>query len=259
MTEFKPIHLALKDASVLGAPFGTSDNNVAPDSPTLASQFAPLAEKITAHFPPRNIIESANDLAEFLDSILLIDGTYGEDGQLPIDDVAQAADEAIRAAADLQNQLPRLNLVDDLPALDAVVIGVGLWCMRHEVTIYAPEPVVNALARRANGANSTQETAAAFALMQGFVLHLAPQLESDLERSNPERPWRMLNINLAITAIRTADAAMMRYAFDQLNLALPDECAGFYAEAHTLASQPGFPAEIRSLIESEQRRFAQMH
>jgi hypothetical protein len=259
MTEIKPIHLALKDATVLGAPFGTSADQAASDSTSLANQFATLGEKIAASYPPQNVIESANDLAEFLDSILLIDGTYGEDGQLPIEDVAQAADDAIRAAADLQNQLSRLNLADDLPTLDAVVIGVGLWCMRHEVTIYAPEPIVNALARRANDATSTQETAAAFALMQGFVMHLAPQLKSDLERSNPERPWRMLNINFAITAIRTADAAMMRYAFDQLNLALPDECAGFYAEAYTLTSQPGFPAEIRGLIETEQRRFALMH
>ena len=255
MTEIKPIHLALKDAAVLGAPFGQT----APAAATLASQFAPLREKIAAHYPPQSLIDSSNDLAEFLDSILLIDGTYGEDGQLPIDDVIEAADEAIRAAADIQNQLPRLNLTDALPTLDAIAIGVGLWCMRHEVTIYAPEPIVNALARHANSATSTQETAATFALMQGFVLHLAPQLKSDLERSNPERPWRMLNINFAIVAIRTADVAMMRYAFDQLNLSLPDECAGFYAEAFTLASQPGFPAEIRSLIESEQRRFTQMH
>jgi hypothetical protein len=255
MTEIKPIHLALKDAAVLGAPFG----QVTADSPTLASQFAPLGEKIVASHPPQSVVDSTNDVAEFLDSILLIDGTYGEDGVLPIDDVSEAADEAIRALADIQNQLPRLNLADELPTLDAIAIGMGLWCMRHELIIYAPEPIVNALARRANNATSTQETAATFALMQGFVLNLAPQLKGDLERSNPERPWRMLNINFAIVAIRTADAAMMRYAFDQLNTSLPDECAGFYAEAFTLASQPGFPAEIRSLIELEQRRFTRMH
>jgi len=255
MTEIKPIHLALKDATILGAPFGQA----ALSSPTLARQFAPLLEKIVARHGPQDIVESANDLAEFLDSILLIDGIYGDDGALPIDDVGVAADEAIRAAADIQSQLARLNLADELPALDAVVIGIGLWSMRHAVTIESPAPIVNALARHANNATSTQETAATFALMQGFVLHLAPQLKNDLERSNPERPWRILNINLAIVAIRTADAAMMRYAFNQLNLSLPDECAGFYAEALTLARQPGFPAEICSLIESEQRRFALVH
>ena len=172
MTEIKPIHLALKDASALGAPFGEAQ----PDSPTLAAQFAPLYRKIIERYSPRNVMESADDIAEFLDSIVLIDGTYGEDGALPIEDVNLAVDEAIRATADLQNQLDRLNLADELPTLDAAVVGIGLWSMRHAVVIASPAPIVNALARQANNATSTQETAAINALMQGFLLHLAHNL-----------------------------------------------------------------------------------
>jgi hypothetical protein len=251
MAEIKPIHLVLKDASAI--------NNVANDAPTLAAQLAPIGEKIASSYPPASVLASANALAEFLEAVMLLDGTYGEDGELPVEDVANAADEAIRALADLQTQLPRLSMADELPQLDAIAIGIGLWCMRHQVAIFSPEPIVNALANRANNAESTQETAATYALMQGFIAHLAPQLKSDLERSNPERPWRMLNVNFAITAIRTGDAAMMRYAFDRLNESLPDECLGFYSEAITVASQPGFPIEIRSLIEAEHRRFVRIH
>src|SRR5258706_68768 len=102
-------------------------------------------------------------------------------------------------------------------------------------------------------------TAAAYALMQGFIAHLAPQLDADLERSNPERPWRLLNLNFAITAIRTGDAALMRFAFDTLNNHLPDERAGFYEEACALASQPGFLPETRALIEAEHARWSRVH
>ena len=131
--------------------------------------------------------------------------------------------------------------------------------MRHQLAIHAAEPIVNALAAQSNRAETRQQSAAVYAMMQGFVQHLAPLLKADLERSNPERAWRLLNLNFAITAIRTGDAAMMRFAFDTLNDHLPDERAGFYSEALALASQPGFPDELRAIIEAEFTRWAPMH
>ncbi|MEO8102543.1 MAG: hypothetical protein ABI790_08450, partial [Betaproteobacteria bacterium] len=101
--------------------------------------------------------------------------------------------------------------------------------------------------------------AAIYALMQGFIQHLAQTLQADLERSNPERAWRVLNLNFAITAIRTGDAAMMRFAFDTLNRHLPDESEGFFAEAHALALASRLPQETLALIEAECSRLARVH
>ena len=89
-----------------------------------------------------------------------------------------------------------------------------------------------------------------YGLMQGVVAHLAPRLAADLERSNPERPWRILHANLAITAIRTEDAALMDHAFDALDAALPDERASFYGEALALALSPGVAPQVRERIEA---------
>lgn len=237
------------------------DANIASTTPepTLVAAFADIATRLQQQNPAADVTESSQAFNEFLDAATLLDASYGSDSLLPVADADMAADEALRAGAHLQATLARYSMDADLPQLDAVIIGIGLWCMRHQLPILAAEPIVNALARRANSAQTRQETAATYALMQGFVAHLQPQLSSDLERSNPERPWRILNVNFAITAIRTGDTAMMRYAFDRLNEALPDECAGFYAEAAAHAAQPGFPVEISSLIANEQRRFAAMH
>jgi hypothetical protein len=257
MPEIKPIHLALKDASALttAAPADAKLN--------LDAHFQPLAKSLLQRGAQPNDIESINVISGFLEAASLLDGAYGEDGALPVEDAGDAADEALRAcaalAATLQRYLSGDALNDSIVVLDNTTVGIGYWCMRHELDIAAPEPIVNALANRANVAETRQETAATYALMQGFVSHLAPQLGADLERSNPDRPWRLLNVNFAITAIRTGDAALMRFAFDQLNQALPDEAAGFYSEAYTLACQPGFPMETRGLIESEHRRFVPQH
>jgi hypothetical protein len=97
-------------------------------------------------------------------------------------------------------------------------------------------------------------------MMQGFIGHFSPALKADLERSNPQRPWRLLNLNFAITAIRTGEAELMRFAFDTLNSHLPDEREGFYAEASALASQqPGFPPATRGLIDAELACWTRVH
>jgi hypothetical protein len=163
-----------------------------------------------------------------------IDRQYGGLSSLALEDVGDLVDSILGGLAGFED-----------PDL---AIGVALWAMRHGVGIASVEPVVNALATRSNHANTPQELAAVFGLMQGLIVHVAPRLAHDLERSNPERPWRILHVNLAITAIRTEDPALMDYAFDALDQALPDERAGFYSEALALALAPGIDPLVRERI-----------
>ena len=198
-------------------------------------------------------------VGDFLAVMARLDHEYGPDRTLPIEAVPEAVDEALRALAELESWLIRFGLSDQLVRLQKLEIGIGYWAMRHGLPISAAEPIVNALAAQSNAAGSKQETAAVFAMMQGFISHFSPAHEADLERSNPQRPWRLLNLNFAITSIRTGDEALMRYAFDTLNAHLPDERCGFYEEAHALASEPGFPLETRGIIEAEIARWTRVH
>jgi len=146
-------------------------------------------------------------------------------------------------------QLPRLGD----PQL---VIAAALWALRHGVEITAVEPVVNALAERSNEATTREELVAVAGLMHGLIEHVRDRLGADLERSNPERPWRVLHANFAITAIRTEDPRLIDSAFDALDAALPDERASFYAEALALALAPGVAQAVRGRIAERHRRWA---
>ena len=195
----------------------------------------------------------------FLTLMRQLDREYGPDFGLPMEDTADAVDAALRSLAELESWLIRFDLPEHLVNLQTVEIGACYWAMRHAVPVTLVEPVVNALAARSNAAKSKQELAAVFAMMQGLIHHISPGHEADLERSNPQRPWRLLNLNFAITAIKTGDLELMRFAFDTLNQYLPDERAGFYSEAHSVASQPGFPADTKRLIETEMARWTRVH
>ena len=91
----------------------------------------------------------------------------------------------------------------------------------------------------------------------GLKRGLEPALAADLKRSNPERPWRILHANLAITAIRSEDPALMAFAFDALERALPDECAGFFSEAMALALAPRIAPAVRDAISERHRKWTQ--
>lgn len=204
---------------------------------------------------------------------------FGDEGQVATRELLRRFDARAGAAdAALRAQLAALEALDrrhggsapiagddaeDLVAAllaalddDELVIGVALWAARHRVAVRTPEPIVNALARRSNAAADRRELAAVFGLMQGLIAHLTPALAADLERSNPERPWRVMHVNFAVTAIRTQDPAMIDFAFDALDTALPDERAGFYAEALALALAPGIAPQVREKIAARHSKWA---
>ena len=258
--EIKPIRMTIN-----AGPVAKDDALV-----SLDSRFREVAEAVQVVYreryagaADRAMAKDASGLivivGEFLALMRRLNHEYGPDRSLPFEDAAEAVDEALQALAELESWLIRFSLSQYLPHLQKIEIGVGYWAMRHGLSILKIEPIVNALAAQANAGASKQETAAVYAMMQGFISHFAPAFAPDLERSNPQRPWRLLNLNFAITAIRTGDDALMRFAFDTLNSHLPDECRGFYEEAHVLASQPGFPLATRGLIEAEIARWTRVH
>ncbi|MDX2220247.1 MAG: hypothetical protein SF172_14620 [Burkholderiales bacterium] len=249
---------------------GTSPGNVpAPedDHALLRRAFDSLTQALhTAYSQRHGGAATADDcitllalLREFLDFMARVDREHGADGPLSLVDTDLACADAMRATAALESWLNRLDLAESQAVLDSLILGIALWAMRHDCLLHVPEPVVNALARLANGAASRQDVAAAFAMMQGVIEHLKPQLAADLEQSNPERPWRMLHLNFAITGIRSGDVALASHAFSALNAGLPHERAGFYEEALRIAQHSGLPDEMTGLIMAQHEAAAPRH
>lgn len=184
-----------------------------------------------------------------------LDRQYGGSAPLELEDAPELVAALHTQLAHWESEATRRKL-DAHEHIAAITIGVGIWAVRHDVELTAVEPVTNALAWGSNEARNKQELAAIFGLMQGIIAHVTPRLQADLERSNPERPWRMLHVNFAITAIRTEDPALMDFAFDALDSALPDERRAFYSEALARALSPRIPAPVRQCIEARHTRWS---
>lgn len=203
--------------------------------------------------------ELINAIEEFLSTFEKLDAEYGDTGAILLDDTTELADYCIRCLAELRNWLDRLELSARTADLDKIIVGSALWAMRHECEVSTPEPVVNALAFTANDAKTRQDLAAVYGLMQGLVQAVPDAVKADLEKSNPQRPWRILLINFAIVAVRTQDMPMMLHAFDTLGKYLPEECPGFFAEAVEQAQRTAFGDDVRGLLQAEQSKWTTRH
>ena len=194
-------------------------------------------------------------LSRHLRALEAIDRQYGGESPLPLEDVEELVAATVTELAHLDQDAGRQGIAEADPDVPEITLAVALWAIRHEVGLAVVEPVANALALRANRSRGKSELSAVYGLMQGVIAHVAPRLSADLERSNPERPWRILHVNFAITAIRTEDPALIDAAFDALDRALPDEAAGFYSEALALALGPRIAPAVRERIESRHARW----
>ncbi len=215
----------------------------------LMKQFEQLGPRIAQGTSPA--MEKLRGELKTLDAI---DRQYGGNGPLPLEGVDEVVGATITDLAHLESDCRREGHDVSLVLAD-LVVGAALWAVRHEVPITVAEPVTNALALMSNAAGSKSELAAVFGVMQGIIENLRPALYADIERSNPMRPWRLLHVNLAITAIRTEDPSMIQYAFDALDAALPDERSGFYAEALALALAPQVSPDVRERIQHRHERW----
>ena len=193
-------------------------------------------------------------LRRHLATLEAIERQHGGPARLALEDADTLVAETLAELARLE-AASRASRPDE--AVADLVLGVTLWALRRDVELTFVEPIVNALAVRSNAARSREALAAAFAFAQGVIAAVAPRLSPDLERSNPERPWRLLHVNWAITAIRTEDPAMMAFAFDALEEALPDERAGFFSEALALSLAPGIAHGVRQAIGERHRKWTE--
>lgn len=226
--------------------FGDEGRNA---TQTLPRQFDRLLTQIPQVASP--VVEK---LRGELATLEAIDRQYGGTGPLPLEDAGELAAATLADLARLESDC-RHEGGNALLAIAHLTVAVALWAVRHGLVLVVPEPVVNALAHISNAAGSKAELSAIFGVMQGVIDNARPALEADLERSDPQRPWRLLHVNLAITAVRTEDSRLMELAFDALDAALPDERAGFYAEALSLAMGPKVATNVREAIERRHGHF----
>lgn len=172
------------------------------------------------------------------------------------DDAGRLGDYGLSLLGDLDTWTASFGLLGDQQDLQALTVSLALWIAHRGGQILTLEPLVNALAAIANRIREPAALGRLCAAM-GTVLDAAhPQIQQDLDKSNPGRPWRVLNLNRAIVATRSHDPKLMTIAFERLIRELPEEAPVFFREGMRQMQELNYPPHVRDVMQQYLRQWS---
>ncbi len=144
---------------------------------------------------------------------------------------------------------------ETLADLQELIATYALWLAREGAELLTLEPVVDALAYFANQTHDPQQLTQLYSNMGDILDAVAAVIRQDLEKTNPGRPWRVLNLNRAIVATRTHNPELMEEAFKILVENLPEEAPRFFSEGMEQMELLNYPAPVREVMAKYNRQW----
>jgi hypothetical protein len=163
-------------------------------------------------------------------------------------DVERIGDYALSLIESLASLTGRAGRSETALQIQSLAMPLALWVARHGGRIQHLEVVVNAFAQYANGLHEPAALGVLSDIMGEVLEAAADSLKQDLEKSNPMRPWRILNLNRAIVATRSHDPARMELVFDAMVSNLPEDARAFFREGMQQMDIVGYPDHVRALM-----------
>lgn len=165
------------------------------------------------------------------------------------DEFSDLSDYGLRLLEQLGDWSDYLQHDEAREALDEIIVTTGVWSARFIGPLHHVEPIVNALSKVANIHNDPEFLVELSQVYREIADSVAPEIKQDLDKSNPGRPWRILNLNYSIVATRSHQPEIMEQAFEQLLLRLPEDAAGFFTEGMEQMDIVGYPEHVRRIME----------
>lgn len=173
----------------------------------------------------------------------------------PAADITEIGEYALRLCQELTACAQRLQPAALHAQTAALTVNMALWIARLGGRIDTLEPVVDALALLANTYREPAVLDALGELIARIVDAVSALVSSDLEKTNPGRPWRVLLLNQSIVATRSHNTDRMEQAFAMLTRHLPEDAGRFFSEGMQQMIALDYPEPVRRVMEKYHRRW----
>jgi hypothetical protein len=184
---------------------------------------------------------------------------YNENSLLKKENISQIGEEAISCLSELGKWAERLDLPREKSMLEEIALSAAHWVIRHHGEIRSLDIIVDLLAAKANHCSDKEVLTSLFHVMKDVIVNAMSEYQDDLDKTNPARPWRMLNFNFAIVATRTLNKDLMVTAFDTLGRHLPEDCPQFFEEGLRQSEKSVYGPEIQAIMSEYFKKWATLH
>jgi hypothetical protein len=233
-------------------------SSLSPEFSLIMERFLSLSERVAedweeekAETTPALLIRAAEQLHDMIAHLTEDDRKLQEDI-----DIDQCCDYGLHLIDEQSDLALRCGLDTIAEQIEDLCFPFCLWAVRHHATISHLQPVVNALARKANALREPGALSSLFTQVNEIMDGIDEKIRQDIDSSDPMRPWRILLINRAIIATRSFQTVLIDTAYLDIVNYLPHEAPGFFENAMEQMDQVGYPANVKQIVETWFQRYA---
>ena len=173
-----------------------------------------------------------------------------ESGQqvMDSDQLTEFADYGLDLIDRLAYQLRLMEIMDQRDRMSRVYASLAVWLVRREAVLDNLEGVADGFAWIINNLSDTKDLAEMCQLVEEVAEAASDNRKMDEDRSNPWRPWRILNLNAGIAATRSLDPHLMERVFENVGRRLPYDMSGFLADGKRQMMTQDVPEAVQEVM-----------
>lgn len=190
-------------------------------------------------------IPLASALSDFFQ---LASGIEHEGQQPDTEAISELGNYALDLVDRLSYQLRQLDIHDQRENLARVFASLAVWFARRHAVLDNLDGAAESFASLVNGETEAHELEKLSQMMDEVLEAASDDMRMDEDRSNPWRPWRVLNLNSGVAATRSMDAQLMQSTFEKLGRRLPYDMPGFFADGKRQMDAQNVPQEVRDVM-----------
>ncbi len=142
-----------------------------------------------------------------------------------------------------------LQLERTVGELEELTLCVALWCARQQCQLSTLTPLVDAVSDYANRQSESETMSELTSVVGEIIDAIGPDIKADRDKSDPHRPWRLLNVNYGIIATRSLEPAIMEQAYENIIQRFPEDAAEFFREGMEQMQIVDYPDYARTVME----------
>ena len=229
-----------------------SYDKISPNLESMRQQFEDAVACVLENYIPNTASQTvapdhlAENMNQFFNILVSIDDP--DTDSVHIDHKDDLANHGLRLLQELCQWSQKLECDESFYKLQQLSLPIAVWAAQHQLRLDDIEIIVNAISHIANSTQDTRYLSKLAEIIDNIIETISQEIKQDLDKSDPGRPWRVLNLNHGIIATRCLDPKRMEAVFEQLIYRLPDDAAGFFTEGLQQMDIIGYPQHVRTVM-----------
>ena len=187
----------------------------------------------------------ASALSDFFEIAAALES---DESYMDSDDLSEFGSYGLDLLDRLDFLVRKLEIMDQRDIVSHAFPSLAVWLARHDAIIENLQGTADGFALIVNGLTERQDLAEMCQIMEEVIEAASDKLQMDDDRSNPLRPWRIINLNSGIAATRSLDPELMEQTYEKLGRRLPYDMQGFLADGKMQMMAQNVPEAVSEVM-----------